>query len=89
MKFADCLRGLNHVATRSCDTTMEHFHQSLPNSCVKSCLETGNFGYKSGMKVGLSRMLVNSSETRVDSTSVLSEWRVDFGGPVFCELFFF
>ena len=62
--------------------------QSLPDFCVKSCFETGNFGSKLGVKVGLSRMLVNSSETRVDSTSVCSEWRVDFGGPVCCELFF-
>ena len=68
---------------------MEKFHQSLPNFCVKSCLETGNFGSKPGMKVGLSRIMVNPSETRVDSTSVWSEWRVDFGGPVCCELFFF
>ena len=67
---------------------MNVLSQSLPNFCVKSCLETGNFGSKPGMKVGLSRMLVNPSETRVDSTSVCGEWRVDFGGPVCCELFF-
>ena len=91
VKFADRLRVLNHVATRSCGTTISKWtflNQSLPNFCVKSCLKTGNFGSKPGMKVGLSRMLVNPSETRVDSTSVCSEWRVDFGGPVCCELFF-
>ena len=67
---------------------MDMLNQSLPNFCVE-CLKTGNFGSKPGMKVGLSRMLVNPSETRVDSTSVCGEWRVYFGGPVCCELLFF
>ena len=40
------------------------------------------------MKANLSRMLVKSSETRVDSTSLRCSWHDDFGGQICCELTF-